>query len=169
MKMKSEITQARENVPAIAGTEAENILGAAQEDAGFEKLLKFKKGEYLVGDEVVPLGTKYIAHVVGWTKCWVKFVDGEVADRKTYRVAYGERPPEREDLDDLDRDKWPEGLDGSPADPWLYQFLLPLEDLASGEIAIFATSSAGGRRALADLCGTTQNDLAKTPTAASRS
>jgi hypothetical protein len=94
-KMKSQITQVRENVPAIAATEAENILGAAREDAGFEKLLKFKKGEYLVSDEVVPLGNKYIAHVVGWTKCWIKFVDGEVVERKTYRVTYGERPPER--------------------------------------------------------------------------
>lgn len=152
--MKSQITQVRENVPAIAGAEADNILGAAQEEAGFEKLLKFKKGEYLTGDEVVSLGTKYIAHVVGWTKCWVKFVDGEVADRKTYRVAYGERPPEREDLDDLNRDKWPEGLDGNPADPWVYQYLLPLEHLPSGEIVIFVTSSAGGRRAVADLCST---------------
>ena len=138
----------------ISGTEAENILGAAQEEAGFEKLLKFKKGEYLTGDEVVSLGTEYIAHVVGWTKCWVKFVDGEVADRKTYRVAYGERPPERQALDDLDRDEWPEGLDGNPADPWVYQYLLPLEHLASGEIVIFVTSSAGGRRAVADLCST---------------
>jgi hypothetical protein len=152
--MKTQISQVTENVPATAGAEAENILGAAQEDAGFEKLLKFKKGEYLIGDEIVPLGTKYIAHVVGWTKCWVKFVDGEVADRKTYRVAYGERPPEREDLDDLDRAKWPEGLDRNPADPWVYQYLLPLEHLPSGEIVIFVTPSAGGRRAVADLCST---------------
>ena len=131
--MSKELNQLKPNMLTISGTEAENILGAAQEEAGFEKLLKFKKSEYLTGDEVVSLGTEYIAHVVGWTKCWVKFVDGEVADRKTYRVAYGERPPEREALDDLDRDKWPEGLDGSPADPWVYQYLLPLEHLASGE------------------------------------
>ena len=30
------------NVAAIGATEVENILGASQEDAGFEKLLKFK-------------------------------------------------------------------------------------------------------------------------------
>ena len=116
--MSRQLTQAREGISATRGTEAENILGAAREDAGFEKLLKFKKGEYLIGEELVPLGTEYVAHAVGWTKCWIKFVDGEVVERKTYRVAYGERPPEREDLDDLDRDKWPEGLDGNPADPW---------------------------------------------------
>ena len=86
------------NVPAVGGTEVENILGAAQEDAGFEKLLKFKKGEYFIGEELVPLGTEFIAHAIGWTKCWIKFVDDEVVERKVYRVALGERPPEREDL-----------------------------------------------------------------------
>jgi hypothetical protein len=66
-------------------------------------------------------------------------------------VALGERPPEREELDDPDEAKWPEGLDG-PADPWVYQYLLPLENVSSGEVVIFATSSFGGRRAVADLC-----------------
>jgi len=93
------------NIPAVGNTqEAENILGAAQEEAGFEKFLKFKKGDFFIGDELVPLGTKYIAHVIGWTRCWIKFVDDEVVERKTYRVALGERPPEREDLDDLKKD-----------------------------------------------------------------
>jgi hypothetical protein len=141
------------NIPAVGNTqEAENILGAAQEEAGFEKFLKFKKGDFFVGDELVPLGTKYIAHVIGWTRCWIKFVDDEVVERKTYRVALGERPPEREDLDDLKKDNWPEGIDGNPADPWCFQYLLPLEKVSDGEIVIFTTSSFGGRRAVADLC-----------------
>ena len=140
------------NVPAIGGTEVENILGAAQEDAGFEKLLKFKKGEYFIGEELVPLGTVFIAHAIGWTKCWIKFVDDEKVDCKVFRVALGERPPEREDLDDLEKDNWPEGIDGKPADPWAFQYLLPLEKTSDGEVVIFTTSSFGGRRAVADLC-----------------
>jgi hypothetical protein len=134
------------------GTELENIAMAAQQDAGFEKILKFKKGEYFVAEEEIPLGSEYLAHVVGWTKCWIKFVDGEVAERKIYPVAKGARPPEREDLDDLDESKWEEGLDGKPADPWVYQYLLPLENRSNGELVIFVTSSFGGRRAVADLC-----------------
>lgn len=133
-------------------TELENIQNAAREDAGFEKILKFKKGNYVIGDEDVALGTEYIAHTIAWTKCWIKFTDGEVAERKAYRVAKGEIPPERDELDDLDQDKWPKGLDGSPADPWLFQYLIPFEDPASGEIVIFAASSFGGRRAVAELC-----------------
>lgn len=141
-----------EKLVAVGGTEAENILNAAQKDAGFEKLLKFRKGDYFSDEQLVPLGTKYIAHVIGWTKCWIKFVDGEVADRKVYRIALGEQPPEREDLDDLDQDNWPEGVDGNPADPWSFQYLIPLERISDGEVVIFTTSSFGGRRAVADLC-----------------
>ena len=67
-------------------------------------------------------------------------------------MALGERPPEREDLDDFDEDKWPEGIDGKPADPWLFQYLLPFETISSGEVIVFVTASFGGRRAVADLC-----------------
>jgi hypothetical protein len=133
-------------------TEIENIRTTAQEDAGFDKILKFKKGTYSIDDEGIPVGTEYVAHARAWTKCWIKFVDGEVAERKTYRVALGEKPPEREELDDQDEKCWSEGLDGRPADPWVYQYLLPLENPASGEVVIFVTSSFGGRRAIADLC-----------------
>jgi hypothetical protein len=140
------------NVPAVGSTEIENILGAAQEDAGFEKLLKFRKGQYFIGEELVPLGTEYIAHAKAWVKCWIKFVDGKVAERKVYRVALGERPPEREDLDDLEKDNWPERIDGNPADPWVLQYLLPLEKPSDGEVVIFTTPSVGGRQAVADLC-----------------
>jgi sRNA-binding protein len=133
-------------------TEVENIKVAAQADAGFEKILKFKKGAYFVDEEEIPLGTEYVAHARAWVKCWIKFVDGEVKERKVYRVALGERPPEREDLDDQDQTKWAEGLNGRLADPWVYQYLLPLESLSNGEILIFVSSSFGGRRAVADLC-----------------
>jgi hypothetical protein len=133
-----------------SGTELENIAAAAEQDAGFEKILKFKKGEYLIGEEEIPLGTEYLAHVVGWTKCWIKFADGEVVERKVYRVARGEQPPEREDLDDLEligkKDQ-----DGMSADSWVYQYLLPLENRSKGELVIFVTPSFGGRRAVADL------------------
>jgi hypothetical protein len=146
---------------ATHSSEIENIHTAAQEDAGFEELLKFKKGDYFIGEELIPLGTEYLAHAVGWTKIWIKFVDGERVDRRVYRVARGERPPEREDLDDLDKDKWPLGLDEKPADPWVLQYLLPLEDVSSGEVVIFVTPSYGGRRAVADLCAAYAKHTAK--------
>ena len=137
------------NLPAKQ--EANAIGQAAQEDAGFEKLLKFKKGVYECDNAEVPLDSEYIAHCVGWTKCWIKFVDAKVVDRTMYRVADGRRAPDREELDDNDRNKWGNGPNGQPSDPWVYQYLLPLEN-KEGDLVVFVTSSIGGKRAVADLC-----------------
>jgi hypothetical protein len=133
-------------------TEDENILNAAKEDAGFEKILKFKKGEYFIGEDPVALGSEFLAHAAAWTKTWIKFVDGRVADRKLYGVARGERPAQREELDDCDDATWPK-RDGKANDPWVFQHLLPLENMTTGEVVVFVTSSIGGCRAVSDLCG----------------
>lgn len=143
-----ELVRAHEALPA---KEAANIGNAASEDAGFEKLLKFKKGIYLCDNEVVEIGTQFTAHCVGWTKCWIKFIDGGVVDRKMYRVADGVRPPEREQLDSLDMIGAKDPKSGLSTDPWVYQYLLPLENDV-GDLVVFVTSSMGGKRAVADLC-----------------
>ena len=155
------------DLPAIR--EAQNIGNAANEDAGFEKLLKFKKGAYECDNEVVPWGTEYVAHCVGWTKCWIRFEDSKVTDRRMYRVADGKRPPDRDERDkdgnfvlgDMDRNKWKAGPNGQPSDPWVYQHLLPMED-QTGELVVFVTSSIGGRRAVADLCKSYARRAART-------
>ena len=76
-------------LPVELETEADNILAAAEEDAGFEKLLKFIKGKYYVGPKEsrteTPLGSQFIAHASQWTKCWNKFADGKVV-----RQAHGQ-------------------------------------------------------------------------------
>jgi hypothetical protein len=143
-----ELMKAHEALPA---NEAANIGDAANEDAGFEKLLKFKKGHYESDSAEVELGTQFVAHCVGWTKCWIKFLDGNVADRKMYRVANGEKPPEREQLDSLEMIGVKDPKSGLSMDPWVYQYLLPLENEA-GDLVVFVTSSMGGKRAVADLC-----------------
>lgn len=144
-------------------SEIENIETAAQEDAGFDPFLKFKKGDYSIVDDEVPLGTEYIAHVKAWVKCWIKYVDGAVADRMTYRVAKGEHPPAREDLDDNDKSLWSPGLDDKPADPWVFQYLLPFENVETGDVVVFVTASAGGRVAVGDLCTAWARRTKKTP------
>lgn len=138
-----------QDLPAVQ--EAAALLNAANEDAGFEKLLKFKKGVYYTDAQVVEWGTELICHCVGWTKCWIKFKDSQVVDRKMFRVAEGRRPPEREELDDKEMIGVKDPKTGMSADPWVYQYLLPMEDKA-GELLVFVTSSVGGKRAVADLC-----------------
>lgn len=139
-----------ENLPSII--EADAILAGAQGDAGFEKMLKFKKGKYIDSDAVEILkGTKYIAHAVGYTKCWIKFLNGEFVAKHLYRVNRKEFPPERDQLDDNDPTKWPIGISGGPSDPWVLQSILPLED-EKGDVLLFVSSSFGGKRAVADVC-----------------
>ena len=118
------------NAIATRDAEAQNILSAAQE--GTNKI-KFKKGAYQIGEELVPLGTEYLAHAKAWTKVWAKSADSKVT-RKFYRVARGQRPPEREELGDLDEAAWPLGQDGRPSDPFFLEYWLPLESLDTGEV-----------------------------------
>jgi len=148
------------NLPAVQ--EATAIGAAAQEDGGFETLLKFKKGVYFIQDEEVPMGTELIAHCIGWTRCWIKFEKQQVVDRKMYRVAEGRRAPDREELDSTDRSLWETGPNGQPSDPWVYQYLLPMENMQNGDVYIFVTSSIGGKRAVADLCKSYSRRVART-------
>ena len=143
--------------------ETSNLLDAVKGDTGFEKLLKFKQGEYFCDGEEVPLGTKLVAHCIGLNRAWVHFADGTVVERKLYRAARNEIPPERYELPDTDRSKWPIGINKQPADPWVYQYLLPMEDPATGDVRIFVGSSFGGRRAVADLCAAYSRRAKKTP------
>ena len=142
--------------------EAQAMAEAADEDAGFEALLKFKKGDYVSGSDgkAVPLQSQFTAYCSNWTKCWVKFLNGELADRKMYKWD-DKNIPKRVQLDEQDQSKWPLGLDGKPNDPWVYQYILPMEN--DDEVRLlFVTSSVGGRRAVADLCKAYARHMART-------
>jgi hypothetical protein len=93
----------------------------------------------------MPLGTEFLVHCAAWTKAWIKFVENKVADKKLYRVARGERPCGRNDLDEIQKA-------GTRSDPWSLQYLVPFESMESGEIFIFSTSSIFGRQAVSELC-----------------
>ena len=134
------------------GDEDENILDAAKQEARFDRLMKFREGAYFIQDDVIPLATEYLAHAAAWTKVWIKFIDGKRVGYKPYRVALKEQPPPREELDDLDESSWPK-RDGKPNDPWVFQYLLPLENLETGEVVIFTTSTVGGRIGVSELAG----------------
>lgn len=159
----NKLVEARTNGPLpVTDRAAQNIYTAAQTDAGFERMIKFKKGEFYIDGELIPLGTEYVAHCVGWTKTWIKFLKGEVADRKVYRMIQGDRTPDREELGDGDMATWPLGMDNKPLDPWALQYLLPLEN-GNGDVVIFATGSFGGRRAVADVCSAWARKAQKQP------
>jgi hypothetical protein len=150
--MTNALAKQQESLPAATNKEADNIANAAGKES-FDTLLKFAKGKYFANETEVPLNTEFVAHALGWIKAWLKFGDGEVLERRIYRVGAGEEPPERFDLADLDKSKWPKGPGGRPRDPWVLQSQVPFENPETGAVLIFTTSSVGGRQAVAELCG----------------
>ncbi len=131
--------------------ELDNLASAAMNDAGFQKMLKFKKGDYFCDGQEVERGTQMIAHCMAWTKVWVKFQDRKLAEKRIYPLINKERAPHKDQMPDRDQSLWPPGIDGKPADPWVLQDLLPMENPETGEVRIFVTSSTGGRMAISDL------------------
>jgi hypothetical protein len=149
--MSQELTnQTTVNLPASPAEEADHLLAATE---GHEQLLKFVKGKYKVGEDEIPLGEQFVVHANQLVFAWVKFVDGEVAERRMGKAAEGYRPPERKELGDTDEAQW-DMDDGERRDPWVFQHLLPFEHLESGEVVIFATGSIGGRFAVDKLVRT---------------
>lgn len=88
MAMKPRLIETNKSVTATTN-EAEDIIAAAREDAGFDKILKFRKGEYFTNDKPVPLGAEFVGHPEAWTKCWIKFEENKVLDRRLFRIARG--------------------------------------------------------------------------------
>lgn len=123
-------------------------------------LLKFKKDEHFVlGADKVSEGTEYVAHVQEVRKGWSKFADKKLVEEKSGKPVIGFVLPERDELGDLDQKKWPKDAAGQPTDPWVKQSFLPLENVATGQIVVFVSSSQGGIGAIATPCGTAARNL----------
>lgn len=152
-------TAQSQNLPAAAdpALKSENaaLREAASEDASFSKLLKYKQGEWWCDDVMVPLGTKFLAHCVGYTKTWLKFGKDEAGNPKMLErrqfssLDKHARVPKRDELDDNDPTKWAKFND-KPNDPWVMQTSIPMEN-EQGDIALFVARAFGGKRCISDL------------------
>jgi hypothetical protein len=118
-----------------------------RETARANPTLRFKEGEYLSGEDKVALGRECVAYPLDWTRGWVKWEDKAIVEQRMVRVADDVKLPAREDLGDDDESLWEEGKD-----PWVFQNILPMDDLETGEYMIFVTSSIGGKIAIETLC-----------------
>jgi hypothetical protein len=126
---------------------------AAEGSNELGRLLKFVKGRWETGDDAVPEGAEYVAHIDQLVRGWIKFEEGKVVDRVIGKIADGFKPPQREELSDNDPANWQETDDGGrPRDPWVQQWFLPLIGIETGEVVTFVTSSKGGIGTVADLC-----------------
>jgi len=148
------VSLASEQKIALTTTRNENpwLEAASEANNDFGSLLKFVKGKWMVGDDVVPDGTEYVAHIDQTVRGWVRFQDGKVIDRTIGKIEF--RPPERDELPDNDPGGWPEkDAKGEPRDPWVEQWDLPLIELQSGGFVTFVAGSKGGIGAIGNLCG----------------
>ena len=106
-----------------------------------------KDGFVTTSDETtIPEGTQFICiydQVVGG---WIKFMGkGNPPIRKQGRLFEGFVPIPRSELGDNDREEWELGLSGQPQDPWQIQLLLPLQNVETGELFVFQTTSVTGQ------------------------
>jgi len=149
--MKSEVVNKEPNA-AVVSYENPWLEAAAETGNELGRLLKFVKGKYETGDDEVPEGTEYVAHIDQLVRGWVKFEDNKVVEQHLGKVADGFRIPARNELSDTDPEKWAKDGSEKPRDPWVAQWYLPLVNIESGELVTFVTGSKGGIRAIGMLC-----------------
>jgi hypothetical protein len=129
--------------------EAETKLPARLEDvadvmlaetASSNPLLRFKKGEFVIGDDEVEVGHEYIAYPFDAMRGFVQWKDDTVVEQRLGRIR---------DAFILEREDLPEEED------WKPQYVLPLEDPETGEFVAFVSGSFGGKKAINNLINTT--------------
>jgi hypothetical protein len=150
-KLQQQLQTQKAAAPAV---QYDNVWLEAAAEAGseFGKLLKFNKGEWLIGEDTVSEGTEYIAFIDEVARGLVKFENGSVTDRQIVKVRDG-KPLPREALGDNDPSQWEVGDDGKPRDPYVFQWLLPMSPVeAEGDLTVYATASKGGIGAIGLLC-----------------
>jgi hypothetical protein len=117
------------------------------------RLLKFSKGDFIVGDagETVAEDIEFTALMDELTVGWIRWEDGKIAEQRMGRVIDGFVPQPRRELGDLDAAAWETGADGKARDPWAFQNYLPLQR-GDGELFTFVAGSRGALNAVAELC-----------------
>lgn len=132
------------------------------------KLLKFSKGDYLVGEdnEEVEEGTKYVANMDELMVGWIRWQDSKPTDQIMGRVAEGYQPQRRNELGDNDKAQWEIDEQGHERDPWQFSnYLIMKKPGENGDDALFTftTSSRGGLNAIGELCKTYGKEMRQRP------
>jgi hypothetical protein len=147
-------SKALTNGGSVSAYLAAHGVGMAGTFFNFAKDGKFRKS---IDDEEIQEGTEFVCIYDQVQAGWIKFNGkGEAPTRKQGAIFSGFVPPPRSELGDEDQSEWDTDLSGKPADPWQFQLLIPLQNVETGELFVFQTTSLTGRRAgdnLIGLCG----------------
>jgi len=129
----------------VAGGSANSLVG---------QRLKFSKGDWLYGvnSSEMKVGTRLICLGDTIRAGYIKWQDNRPA--ATHMSVLAENPMliKREALGDTDQAQWELGMNGLPDDPWKLTFEGVFRNPDDAEdLYTFATSSTGGRNAMATL------------------
>jgi hypothetical protein len=110
-------------------------------------LLKFNKGDYVIGRDAEPCPeTEAVALVQEALVGWILWEDSFPADHKMGLLRDGFVPPARDTLGRTDKSQWEIDGKGKARDPWQESAYVPMVSVNGEAVYTFATSSDGGRR-----------------------
>jgi len=147
--MTTQLTTAKTTIVAATPGEISPWREAANEDAGasFGTLLKFVKGDWLLGEDRTELspGTMLVACMDEYWRGWTKWEHSKPIDHVIGRVVDRFRVPTRNELDELDRAN-------QEGDPWQRCVYLVMRRFDNADdIFTFASTSDGGVKAVGKL------------------
>jgi hypothetical protein len=110
-------------------------------------LLLFKKGDWTAGPDAIGMNGRRLVALVDETMYgWSRWENKRATDYIVGRVADRYRPPRRSELGDTDKSVW-----DFDKDPWQLGYFLPLADPDKAQLYIYATSTRGGKDAVANV------------------
>jgi hypothetical protein len=150
-----------DELPAVPGgrNPFENV--AARGDRWLGDLLKFNKGDYVIGrDQEECQEKELVALMPGLMHGYIRWEDSSPVQHEMGLLAEGYVLPERNTLGYLDKEQW----ENPERDPWQESFYLPVITVNAETVYTFTTSSDGGRRhAILPLCGDYGNHIRHHP------
>jgi hypothetical protein len=142
-------------MPADNRTSVEQYLDEIAPTMMVGRMIKFaKEGAFKTPDDdgVISPDTDFIVLADQTQVGWIKFNgEGCPPDRIMGLLYDGFVMPERATLGHTNMSQWEIGLDGKPADPWMHQMNLVLQQAGTAELFTFTTMSKTGRRAIGTL------------------
>ncbi len=157
--VKKETELEQQGLVEMSGNYFEQYGSIAAQTAITGTLIKFSKGDWLLGPDEEPLdvGTQFTAVMSELQIGWIKWVDSKPEEQIMGKVAEGFQPPRRKDLGDTDDTEWDVDSQGRPRDPWQFSNHLVLRKVGTDgadedDLYTFATSSRGGINAIGELC-----------------
>jgi len=120
-------------------------------------ILRFTKGDWLVGKDLLPVDTEVSAGMYLMYVGWIKWIEKKPIAQAMVRVGSGLKPPKRKALGDNDPELWLDSRGkqiinshGEPEDPLKFSVYLPAL-LQTGNFVTFTSQSRGGIKATGEL------------------